>query len=69
MHKACRTLVGLTRAFIFFAKRVRSKTMDCRIKSGNDDAVFAPADHRSGALGAKISSSSTRRALKPRSCT
>jgi hypothetical protein len=35
-----RTLVGLTRASIFFATRVLTKMMDCRIESSNDDRFW-----------------------------
>src|SRR5207249_869986 len=37
---------GLTRASIFFARRIVAKRMDCRVKPGNDSLILAPMHFR-----------------------
>jgi hypothetical protein len=34
----------LTRASIFFARKFLRRSMDCRVKPGNDDLKFRPPD-------------------------
>src|ERR1700730_17218970 len=34
--------MGLTRASIFFARKFLRRSMDCRVKPGNDDLKLAP---------------------------
>src|ERR1700730_16865245 len=39
---ASSSCAGLTRASIFFARKFLRRSMDCRVKPGNDDLKLAP---------------------------
>jgi len=44
---------GLTRASIFFARKFLRRSMDCRVKPGNDDLNVAPVRSRPGSSGTR----------------